>query len=138
MLKFTVQDNFTEAMARALSKAGDKVSHIVAIQAAKDTTPYVPMLTGSLNTRTQIVGDTIIYPGPYAKYLYYGKLEIDPETGSAWARKGTKKVETDRDLVFTTDFHPDAQAHWFEASKAQNMEKWERVAEKAVEHELDE
>lgn len=136
MLKFTVKENFTEAIAHAVAKASTRAEHAVSVQAAKDTAPFVPMLTGSLNTRTRVEGNMIIYPGPYARYLYYGKLMVDPETGSAWAREGTSKVQTDRDLVFTKSVHPQAQSHWFEASKAQNLDKWVRVADKAVKHDL--
>lgn len=132
MLKIKVRDNFTEYVAHKLAGASDQAEHAVAIQAAKDTSPFVPMLTGSLNTRTRIEGEYIIYPGPYARYLYYGKLMVDPNTGSSYAPKGGTKVLTDKNLVFTKSAHPQAQSHWFEASKAQNVEKWERVAEKAV------
>ena len=38
---------------------------------------------------------------------------------------------TDRNLVFNRSVNPQAQAHWFEASKAQNLEKWLRVYKKA-------
>lgn len=134
MLKFAVHADFTEGLARALAAASDRAEHTVAIQAAKDTSPFVPMLTGSLNTRTQVVGNSIIYPGPYSKYLYYGKLMVDPATGSSYAPKGGTKVFTDKNLVFTKSVHPQAQAHWFEASKAQNLDKWLRVADKAVKH----
>ena len=94
--------------------------------------PYVPALTGSLTQRTRAIGKTVVYPGPYARYLYYGKLMVDPDTGSPWAKKGATKVLTDRNLVFSQAMHPNAQAHWCEASKAQNIEKWVRVAQKAV------
>ena len=57
---------------------------------------------------------------------------VDPNTGSTYAPKGGTKVVTDRDLVFNQIMHPQAQAHWGEASKAQNLGKWARVAEKAV------
>ena len=74
----------------------------------------------------------IVYPGPYARFLYYGKVMVDPNTGSTYAPEGGTKVVTDRNLVFTQTVHPQAQSHWFEASKAQNLDKWIRVAEKAV------
>lgn len=119
-----------------LLSAAKKAEHAVAVQAAKDTDPYVPMLTGSLKNRTQVKDNIIVYPGPYARYLYYGKLMVDPDTGSAWAKKGKTKVLTDKNLVFNTASHADAQAHWFEASKAQNLDKWKRVAAKAVEHDF--
>lgn len=136
MLKFSVQaDGFSElheAMARACSKA----EHIVAIQVQKDTSPFVPFLTGSLDQRTRVDGNEIIYPGPYARFLYYGKVMVDPETGSTYAPKGGTKVLTDKNLVFTKYFHNQAQSHWFEASKAENLEKWIRVADKAVKNGL--
>lgn len=132
MLKFTVKSNLNVELAKKLSKGATKAEHKVAVQAEEDTYPYVPALTGSLNERTQVIGNSIIYPGPYARYLYYGKLMVDPETGSAWASKGATKVETNKNLVFTQEMHPQAQAHWFEASKAQNIDKWIDTAAKAV------
>lgn len=131
-MKFTVKYDISVPVATALAARSSKAEHVVALQIRKDTAPYVPMLTGSLNQRTQVVGNTIIYTGPYARFLYYGKVMVDPNTGSTWAPKGGTKVVTDRNLVFTTDFHPQAQSHWFEASKAQNKDKWLRVAQKAV------
>lgn len=134
MLKFDIRFDLP---ANILAEPATMAEHILAIQAAKDTAPYVPALTGSLSNRTKVQGGEIIYPGPYARYLYYGKLMVDPETGSAWAKKGaTKKVLKDRNLVFNTTMHSMAQSHWFEASKAVNMERWERVAGKAMKREL--
>ena len=136
MLKISVHTDIDEALAKKLAVASTKAEHTVAIQAVKDTSPYVPMLTGSLDTRTQVEGGNIIYPGPYARYLYYGKLMVDPNTGSSYAPKGGTKVLTDKNLVFNQASHPQAQDHWFEASKAQNLDKWLRVAEKAEKHEI--
>lgn len=133
----SVKVNMNEwGLSAKLVSAAKKAEHAVAVQAAKDTEPYVPMLTGSLKNRTQVKDNTIIYPGPYARYLYYGKLMVSPTTGSAWAQKGETKVLTDKNLVFNTASHADAQSHWFEASKAQNLDKWKRVAAKAVEHDF--
>ncbi len=131
-LKFTVDTSGLAALKAQLAEVCDRTENVVAIQAAKDTEPFVPAGEKSLANRTQVVGDTIIYPGPYARYLYYGKLMVDPDTGSAWARKGATKVLTDKDLVFRRDVHAQAQSHWFEASKAQNLDKWLRKAAKEV------
>lgn len=136
MLTFKVQTDLSEKLSAAIGKAATKAEHIVAVQAEKDTSPYVPFLTGSLDQRTQVVGNAIIYPGPYARFLYYGKVMVDPETGSTYAPKGGTKVLTDKNLVFTTSGHAQAQSHWFEASKAQNLEKWRGVAGKAMQSEL--
>lgn len=148
-LKFEVHANLDEAIAKKLSVASTKAEHTVAVQAAKDTSPYVPMLTGSLDARTQVEGGSIIYPGPYARYLYYGKVMVDSVTGKGPMhfidkmgnerikfRKGATLKPTDRDLKYTKSEHPQAQDHWFEASKAENLDKWLRVAEKAVKNDL--
>lgn len=136
-LKFSVHTEGMDDVRRQLALACDKAEHVLAIQVEADTVPYVPALTGSLTQRTRAIGKTVVYPGPYARYLYYGKLMVDPDTGSPWAKKGATKVLTDRNLVFSqamypNAMHPNAQAHWCEASKAQNIEKWVRVAQKAV------
>ena len=124
MLKFKV---ITDWNAADWMAGQGEAEHAVAVQVEKDTRPFVPALTLSLANRTQVDGDSVIYPGPYARFLYYGKVMIDPETGSTFARKGVKKVETDQKLHFNTSVNPMAQSHWFEASKAQNLDKWLRV-----------
>lgn len=132
MLRFNVHASGIDAIQQKLESASEKAEHIVAVQAQKDTSPYVPALTGSFDRRTRVYENRIIYPGPYARYLYYGKLMVDPETGSSYAKKGSTKVLTDKNLVFNKSMHSQAQSHWFEASKAENLEKWVRTADKAV------
>ena len=136
MLKFSVHTEGMDAIKDKLTEGCTKAEHTVALQVRKDTSPYVPMLTGSLDKRTRVEGAEVIYPGPYARYLYFGKLMVDPAPGSSYAPKGTTKVLTDKNLVFNTASHAQAQAHWFEASKAENLEKWVRVADKAVKREF--
>lgn len=136
MLKFSVHTSGLDSIPAKLASASEKAEHTVAIQVQKDTSPYVPALTGSLDQRTRVDGSRVIYPGPYARFLYYGKLMIDPATGSSYAPKGGTKVVTDKNLVFSKAMHSQAQSHWFEASKAENLEKWVRVADKAVKREL--
>ena len=139
-VKFSVD---TMRFLRDMNRVGGRMAmmsartkHILAIQMAKDTEPYVPARTKSLANRTQVKGDTIIYPGPYARFLYYGKLMIDPVTRSAWARKGATKVVTGKDLNIRKSVHSKAQAYWFEASKAQNLDKWKQVARRAAQSEF--
>lgn len=143
-LKIRVNTSGFDGLKQALAEHCEKAEHVVAIQAEKDTRPFVPALTNSLTQRTRVIGDSIVYPGPYARYLYYGKVMVD-EHGNGPKHfvdskgnevikfpKGSKLHATDRNLVFNKSVHPQAQAHWFEASKAQNLEKWTRVAAKAV------
>lgn len=125
MINITVNTSGLD-LSEIISERCSKAEHFLAGEILKDTSPFVPFRTGSLDTRAHVEGATVVYPGPYARYLYYGKLMVDPETGSPWAKRGATKVVTDRNLVFSKAGHPQAQSHWFEASKAQNMEKWER------------
>ena len=136
MVKFEVHTEGLDALREKVTRAAQAAEATLATQVAKDTSPYVPALTGSLDQRTRVVGNQIVYPGPYARFLYNGKLMVDPNTGSSYAPKGGTKVVTDRNLVFSKAMHPQAQSHWFEASKAQNRDKWLRVAEKAVKRNL--
>lgn len=129
---FAIHFGGMEAIKNKLAESCTRAESIVGQQVIKDTAPFVPALTGSLTIRTRLDGNKIIYPGPYARFLYYGKVMVDPQTGSTFAPKGGTKVLTNRDLVFSKAMHPQAQSHWFEASKAQNLDKWIRIAEKAV------
>ena len=131
-IKISVHTDGFDAAKEAIAKDCTRAEHVLAEQIEKDTQPFVPMLTGSLTQRTRVDGSAVIYPGPYARPLYYGKVMVDPNTGSTYAPKGGTKVVTDRNLVFNQTMHPQAQAHWGEASKAQNLDKWVRVADKAV------
>lgn len=137
-MKFEVLTDGLEAIKQKLSQGCTKAEHIVAVQVRKDTSPFVPAsgAPAGMDTRTKVDGAMVIYPGPYARYLYYGKLMVAPETGSSYAKKGGTKVVTDKDLVFSKAMHAQAQSHWFEASKAQNLDKWVQVADKAVKRDL--
>lgn len=137
-LKFHVHSNIDKALMEKLAGASNKAEHTVAIQVKDDTAPYVPASGASagMYLNTKVIGNQIFYPGPYARFLYYGKVMIDPNTGSTWAPKNSTKVVTGRDLKFRKDHHSKAQAHWFEASKAQNLQKWLRVAGRAMKRDL--
>lgn len=56
MLKLTVHTKGLEEIKDKLMQASSKAEHTLAIQIRKDTSPYVPALTGSLDTRTRIEG----------------------------------------------------------------------------------
>lgn len=130
MISFRVTTNGID---KDLLPSAKKVEKILAVQVMKDTDKFVPALTGSLMQRAHIEnGNTIVYPGPYARFLYYGKVMIYAPTGSTWAPRNEHKVVTGRDLVMHKTMHPLATSHWFEVSKAANLEMWLRVAEKAV------
>ena len=89
-MRFTVKTDLSEL--EAVKEATTKANTILLSQVMKDTSPYVPFLTGSLNARTHVVGNTIIYPGPYARYLYYGKVMVDSVTGKARRKSLTSVI----------------------------------------------
>jgi len=136
MLKVALQTQGLKALQNKLKSSGTRVEHAVAQQVARDTNPYVPMKNGVLANSTQVRGNQILYTVPYAHYLYEGVLWVYPDTGSAWAPKGKRKVPTGRPLHISTAVNPKATSHWVEASKAQNLEKWERFAAKEQLREL--
>lgn len=125
MIRISVKENIDPNL---LTGRATKLEKALAWQILKDTVPLVPALTGSFSNRSHVIGNWIIYPGPYARFLYYGKVMIYPPTGSTWAPKGASKVPTNRPLNFNTSMHAKAQSHWMDASRAQNMKKWDKIA----------
>lgn len=123
-VKFTVKTDGLDAIDHKLAALASKAEITLATQIKKDTEQFVPKLTGSQIDRTYVEGNMIVYDGPYARYLYYGKAVAGPPSGP--------KHATDKDLVYTPRSGANPQSHWFEASKAQNLDKWLRVAEKAI------
>lgn len=85
---------------------------------------YMPYRTGATYkitvAQTNIAKPEIVTDVPYGKYLYYGKVMIDPKTGVAgfmtsegWrSRKYCEKVLTDRDLQYTRTKNPRAGPYW--------------------------
>jgi len=148
-LKVSITDSFSDVLQKKLREAGPRAAHALAVQVARDTEPFVPAMTKSLAKRTQVVGSQIIYPGPYARYLYNGKVMVDSVTGRGPMRivakdgtelirfrKGAKLRPTGKPLKISQSVHPQAQDHWLEGSKAQNLDKWVEAAGEAVEREI--
>lgn len=128
MLEIKVKTGNFSSILPSASKAEKKL----AIQVMKDTDKFVPALTGNFAQRVHLEESTIVYPGPFARFLYYGKVMIYEPTGSTFAPRGEHKVVTDRDLVMHKTMHPLATSHWFEVSKAANLSKWINVARRLL------
>lgn len=143
MLNITVNTTGVASFAQQIKTRANRAEKILAAQVMEDTDKYVPALTGSLAKRTHREKSTIVYPGPYARYLYYGKRKVNaktgkvpmyiPEVGYRWPKHATL-VPTEENLRFNKSMHPLATSHWFEVSKAANLDTWKRVAGKAMEH----
>ncbi len=134
MIEIKLEQNISPDM---LSGRATNTERKMARQIMEDTRTFVPADTLSLDSRTHIIGNNIVYPGPYARYLYYGNRMVDsvtgrgpmyiPNVGWRW-HKGATLVATNTPLNISTAVHPDATSHWMDASKARNMEQWKKVA----------
>lgn len=100
-------------------------------QVMTDMVPFMPMASGNFIQRTRAVsaawagtGQVCAGAPPMGRFLYEGKVMVDHETGSPWARKGAKKVVTDKPLQYTTTFHSGVQDHWFEPAKQSHGKAW--------------
>lgn len=90
--------------------------------------PYMPMRTGTFINVTKAMSAAIAGSGtviaaapPMGRFLYEGKVMVDPATNSPWARPGAKKVVTDKDLTYS---NPKATPHWFDTAKKNHGASW--------------
>lgn len=91
---------------------------------------YMPFRSGVTYkitvAQTDIRKPEIVTDTPYARYLFHGKVMIDPAINAAgfmtpegWrSRKGCTKVRTNRDLKFFTGKNKQAGARWDRALSA--------------------
>ena len=94
-------------------------------QIMNDMLPFMPLQTGDFQRRTRAMNTIMLGSGrvwagapPFGRFLFGGKVMVDPVTGSP---KGAKKVLTDRDLTFS---NPGAKARWFDEAKAAQLPRW--------------
>lgn len=102
----------------------------------EDSRACMPHLTGDLQQRshTEDDGKKVIFPGPYARYLYGGKVMVDSVTGKGPRKiptgpgeyilrfkKGAKLVPTSRPLSYS---NPQAVPQWFEHAKEKHAQFW--------------
>lgn len=99
--------------------------------------PYMPHRTGTFINITQAMSSAIAGSGtviaaapPFGRFLYEGKVMVDPETNSPWARPGAKKIVTDKDLEYDTSHNPKVTSHWFDEAKKNHRESWVRAVKK--------
>lgn len=96
--------------------------------------PYMPHQTGTFINVTKAMsaaiagsGTVVAAAAPMGRFLYEGKVMVDPLTGSPWARAGAKKVVTDRDLKYS---NPKTTPHWFDTAKKNHGASWVKVAKR--------
>lgn len=99
--------------------------------------PYMPKQTGTFINLTKAMSSALAGSGrvvaaapPMGRFLYEGKVMVDPVTNSPWARPGAKKVVTDKDIEYNKKANPKATDHWFDAAKKADGEKWVETVKK--------
>lgn len=103
----------TDELLRGLNlEEGGRAQRFFSESVMRHADKYVPFRSGVLKNSAQIVasGDAITYTTPYARYVWFGKLMVDPITGKGafhdprtgrfWSRPGVQKIPTNRDLKF--------------------------------------
>lgn len=100
----------------------------------EDMVPYMPHQTGTFINVTRAMsaalagsGKVVAAAPPMGRFLYEGKVMVDPVTGSPWARAGAKKIVTERDLKYG---NPKATPHWFDTAKEKHGKSWIREVKK--------
>ncbi len=106
---------------------------------------YVPWETGTLGksayTATTIGSGKIVYPGPYAHYLYYGEVYgpnipvFEDDTGEPtrfYSPPGRPKYPTGRRLTYSVDVNPLAGPFWNERMKADHLADITQEAANAI------
>ena len=107
--------------------------------------PYVPHDTGTLETSpyavTVIGSGEVVYPGPYAHYMYYGEvygpnipvfIDDSGEPAYFFSPPGEKKHPTGKPLQYSTDYNPLAGPFWLERMKADHLQDIIEEARKNV------
>lgn len=142
--KFVLKD--TDHLLRKFHmEAGGQMQEVIDEKVIEYSIPYCPFDTGTLAyspyIASMIGSGRVVYPGPYAHYLYHGEIYgpnipvFDDDSGEPtrfFSPKNRKKYPTGRPLRFSPDKNPNAQAHWAEAAKANHMNAILEEARKAA------
>ena len=125
----------TAALLRKFNlESGGKVQQVIDKCVIDYCLQYVPWDSGVLGKSaygaTQIGSGKVVYPGPYAHYMYYGEVYgpnipvFEDDSGIPtrfFSRPGQKKHPTGRAIQYKTDVNPLAGSFWFERMKADRM-----------------
>jgi hypothetical protein len=103
---------FYDRMRSKVSANKERGQKVLDMTVIKDSGRFVPFESGTLEKSamgsSKIGSGLVVYNTPYAKSQYYGKFD------------------------HTKNKHPQATRLWFEAAKAENLEKWIRIVQEAI------
>ncbi len=119
-----------------IEKQYEKAQFALDSTVMKDMVTYMPHLTGTFINVTRGMsaalagtGKVVAAAPPMGRFLYEGKVMVDSETGSPWARKGAKKIVTDRDLTYG---NPKATPHWFDTAEDKHGKSWIKLVKRTA------
>lgn len=114
-----ILNNLQTILAVRGMEAGGRVQQYIDSEVLRLSAPYLPHSSGGLEDAgidgTKVGSGQVKWNGPYARYLYYGKLMVGPN-GSSWVKHGEKKHLTDKKLTYQGA--PKRGSYWFERMKA--------------------
>lgn len=117
-----------------LRQNADRAERALAARMLADMDAYVPSRSGATRAGASVQGNRIVYRGPYAGVLYRGRVQVDPETRSPYARPGVRKVASDRKIKYS---RPCATAYWLASAKRAKLREWQLLVAKEVTRGLD-
>ena len=117
-----------------LRQNADRAERALAARMLTDMDPFVPSRTGKTRAGASVQVNRVVYPGPNSGVLYRGRVQVDPETRSPYARAGVKKVTTDRCIKYS---RPGATAYWLTTAKRAKIREWQLLVAKEITHGLD-
>lgn len=124
---------------------GGKVQQVIDTKVIEFDEDYAPWDSGTMAKSaygaTQIGSGKVIYPGPYAHYMYYGEVYgpnipvFEDDSGVPmrfFSPPGRKKHPTGRAMKYKTDVNSLAGPFWFERMKADRMQDIVQEAKNAA------
>ena len=142
--KFVLNDTAHLLTKFGMQKSG-RVQAAIDNAALRYSEMYMPLDSGSLIARTYeatVVGSgKIVFPGPYAHYLYHGEVYgpnipiFDDGSGIPtryFSPRGKKKFPTGIALNIKIDKNPNATSHWWDVAKANHLKEIIEEARKAA------
>ncbi len=95
---------------------------------------YTPMITGGLRNNVTIKPKEIKYNSPHGHFIYQGKIMIDPQTKSTYARKDVRKVYSGGILDLKHNKNPLASKKWDKAAEPVQKPKLIRSMQKLIDN----
>lgn len=124
-----------EVYPEVLTRKCTRAEHAVAVQAERDSRPYIPAASGRLRSSGRVYGNTIVWDRPYARRQYFGKVYVDPKrkiggfpTPNGWRSfSGVQKVKSERDY-----HHTSGGPQWFSKTRNARVAQWIALAQGVI------